>query len=518
MAMDLPRIPIKNPVGIAMDPNPTDLPPTVWSGGKNISFRNGKVRRAQGYSRVFSPPTTPPVYLYPYLNQNVPSWFQCSYNNIYVTPGLVWEDVSRTGDPYNASTEYPWNGCFLNGLVVLNNGFDVPQMFSPNSDKFSDLANWPSTYRSKIVRSFKNYLVALNITANSVHQPTTVKWSSPADPGEAPSKWTTADPTSEAGEAFLADTPGAIVDGINLRDSLIVYKEDSVYSMRHIGGVYVFQFQKLFDDIGMLAPNCAVEFDGKHFVVGQGDVYVHNGVQKSSVIEGKMKEYLFNAIRAAGAKSVFVVPDYKNSEMWICFQSSGGSAEKGVCDQALIWNWVEDHWTIRDLPNVICGTVGIVDPRAPDNWEDDSNVWNSDATVWGSDSYNPSSTKIVFGSAVNEAIYLIGDNTTFDGEYFDSYIEKTDIYMDDDLNLKSLNSVTPHVSGEGPCSVRVGSSNTPDGSVRWDDERPFNIGVSHKVDSRTNGRYIAVRFNFNSAREWVFNGYTLEFVANVGKR
>ena len=268
----------------------------------------------------------------------------------------------------------------------------------------------------------------------------------------------------------------------------------------------------------MLAPNCAVEFDGKNLGVGKGDLYVHNGVQKSSVIEGNMKKYLFNAIIAAGAKSVFVVPDHKNSEMWICFQSSGGLVEKGVSDQALIWNWIEDHWTIRDLPNVICGTAGIVDPRAPDNWEGDNNNWNSDATVWGSDSYNPSALKMVFGSAINEAIYLIGDKSTFDGEDFDSYVEKTDIYMDDDLNLKSLNSVTPHVSGSGSCSVRVGSSNTPDGSVRWDDERPFNIGVSHKVDSRTNGRYIAIRFNFNSALEWVFNGYTLEFVANVGKR
>lgn len=518
MAMDLPRIPVKNIVGISLDPNPSDLPMTEWSGGRNVSFRNGKAQRAQGHAKVFGDLAAPPLYLFPYLNQNVPYWFAGSEKKLHVTPGMTWEDISRTSGEYHASVDYPWNGCFLNGLTVMNNGFDVPQMFLPNADRFADLKNWPGGYRCKIMRSYKNYLVALNLSANSVHQPTTVKWSSPADPGEAPNKWTTTDATSESGEAFLADTPGAIVDGIKLRDSLIIYKEDSVYSMRHIGGVYIFQFQQLFDDVGMLAPNCAVEFDGKHFVIGQGDVYVHNGVQKSSVIDGKMKDYLFGAIRSAGVKNVFVVADYKNQEMWICFQASGGAGERGFCDQALIWNWKENHWTIRDLPNVICGNHGIVDPRAPDNWDIDQNIWDSDTTVWGSDVYNPSRTKIVFGSTVNNAAYVVGDVSTFDGQPFESYLEKTDMYFDDDLYMKGVNSVTPHVSGAGTCQIQVGMSKFPDAPVEWGVPRVFNIGQDHKIDNRSNGRYVALRYTFTSKERWVHNGHTLEFVRPMGKR
>lgn len=288
--------------------------------------------------------------------------------------------------------------------------------------------------------------------------------------------------------------------------------------MRHIGGVFIFQFQQLFDDVGMLAPNCAVEFDGKHFVVGQGDVYVHNGVQKSSVIDGAMKDYLYGAIRSAGVKNVFVVPDYRNTEMWICFQASGAAGERGYCDQALIWNWKENHWTIRDLPNVIGGATGIVDPQAPDNWDIDTQIWDQDSTVWGSSTYNPSRNKIVLTSYVNNTHYVVGDSTDFDGVSFTSYLEKTDIYMDDDLKFKNLNSVVPHVSGGGVMKIRVGTSPLQDNPVTWGSDKPLNIGVDYKVDTRINGRYLAVRFEMTSDKAWEFNGYSLEFTAPIGKR
>ena len=61
-------------------------------------------------------------------------------------------------------------------------------------------------------------------------------------------------------------------------------------------------------------------------------------------------------LSAPQGASVFVVPDYKNSEMWICFQS-GGATEKGSAIKPSFGTGQRNHWTIRDLPNVICGTV-----------------------------------------------------------------------------------------------------------------------------------------------------------------
>lgn len=521
MALDLFRQEIKNPVGILTDPNPSDLPPASWSGGRNIRFRNGKVQKAQGHDRVFGlfpTGTGEVIHTMPFLVNATPYWFVNFSNKIYRTTGTSWVDMTRTSGDYTASPDYRWNGGFLNQVAVLNNGRDLPQSLKTNDNKFVDLPNWPATHRCKIMRPFKNYLVALNITADSVNQPTVVKWSSPADPGEVPATWDPADATNDAGENPLADTPGAIVDGKKLRDQFIIYKEDSVYAMRYIGGVFVFAFQQLYDDVGMLAPNCAAEFDGKHFVVGQGDVYVHNGVQKKSVIDGQNKFYLFNAIRSGSIEQVFVVPDYANSEMWVCFQSTAEAQAGNYSDRAAIWNWQDNTWTFRDLPQTVYATHGVVDPQEPDNWDVDSAAWNTDTTVWGYATYNPAMNKILMLSQANRAAYVVGETSLFDTATFQSRLERTDLYGDDDLLMKRVNSITPHIRGTGTCQIYVGASDILDSPVEWYGPFNYEIGQDYKIDCRVLGRYIGVRFEFDSSGTWELNGYTLEFTPPGGKR
>lgn len=519
MAMDLQRIEIKNPTGILTDPNPSDLPLDAWTFGNNVKFRNGKVSKVSGHTSIFPTPLEAPLQVFPYLSDNTPFWISAGATKIYMTSGSSWVNFSRlVGGPYTASTTKQWNGGFLSGVSILNNGSDVPQSLLPTNNNYTDLPNWPATHRCKVMRPFKNYLVCMNLTVSSVLQPTTVKWSSPADPGNVPFTWDPTDPTNDAGETSLADTPGAIVDARKLRDALIIYKDDSVYSMRYVGGVFVFQFQQLFDDVGMLSDNCVAEFDGKHFVVGKGDVYVHNGVQKSSVIDGKMKDFLFNAIKADNQGNTFVVADYSNMEMWICFPASGAAASTEYCDKALIWNWKEDKWSIRDLPNVIAGNVGIVDPQESDAWDDDPNAWDTDTTAWGSASYNPSRMKIVLASKVDNKIYVVGESSTFDGAIFTSTLEKSDLYFGDDHKVKSIHSLTPHLSGSGVATIYIGTSMIQDSPVEWFGPYTYNIGQDYKVDCRLFGRYVGVRFQLSGEGPWTLNGYTLEFTPTAGKR
>lgn len=520
MAMDLQRIEIKNVTGIMTDPNPSDLPANKWSFGNNVKFRNGKAEMVDGFTAVLGTAPEPLLHIMPYLSQNTPFWLGASATKIRITTGTgIWTDYTRlVGGPYTASETNNWNGGFLSGVAILNNFSDMPQSLLPNANNFTDLPNWPATYRAKIIRPFKNYLIALNISANSVELPTVVKWSAPADPGEVPSTWDPADPTNDAGENPLADTAGAIVDGKKLRDAFIIYKEDSVYSMRYIGGAFVFQFQQLFDDVGMIAPNCAAEFDGKHFVVGRGDVYVHNGVSKQSVIDGDMKDFLFNSVANANIQRTFVVPDYANTEMWICFSQSTGATTTGYCDKACVWNWISDEWSVRDLPRLIGASSGVVDPQEPDNWDADSASWDTDATVWGSQTYNPSKNKVVLLSNVDNTIYVVGEVNSFNGVNFTSYVERSNLYFDDDLRMKSLTSLTPHMSGSGNCIFYIGVSNVQDAPMTWNGPYTYRIGVDHHITFRHFGRYCGVRFEMTSDQAWALNGYTLEFTPMAGKR
>lgn len=511
------RVEFKMPMGLNRALNPSDLPKNVWSDGINIRFKDGKASKAQGYERVFSGLPVDVLSLQPYFSNGVPYWVACTSTKIYRTEGGPSVDISRTtGGNYNASEDNTWNGGILNQVIIQNNGVDVPQAYLPSGTSFVNLPNWPSDTLAKIIRPFKNYLIALNITKTGVEFPHTVKWSSPADPGQVPGTWDETDPTNDAGENFLADTGGSIVDGRKLRDSFIIYKEDSVYTMRYVGGVFVFQFQQLFDDIGTLSTNCVAEFDGKHFVVGQGDIYVHNGVQKQSVIEGTMREYFFSTLKNTGLRRVFVVPDYANSEMWVCYPSS--SSEDNSCDKALLWNWKDNTWTLRDLPDVFYGTYGVVNPQDPDYWDADTSAWETDTTVWGSSKYNPVKLKLIFTSTKNDKVYLVGDISLFDGVEFTSRLEKTGIYLGDDRGVKVVTSITPHVTGSGVMSVYVGQSNIMGGPITWSGPFPYIIGQQFKVDCRVVGRYSGVRFEASSGGDWSMNGFTMEYAPISGER
>lgn len=519
MAMDLQRIEIKNPTGILTDPNPSDLPLDAWTFGNNVKFRNGKTSKVDGHTEVFPTLLEAPLQVLPFLSDNTPFWISAGANKIYLTEGATWQDFSRlAGGAYSASIDQSWTGGFLSGVSILNNEVDIPQSLLPGADNYTDLPNWPATHRAKVMRPFKNYLVALNLTVSSVMQPTVVKWSSPADPGNVPSTWDPADPTNDAGETSLSDTSGAIVDGRKLRDAFIIYKDDSVYSMRYIGGVFVFQFQQLFDDVGMLGVNCVAEFDGKHFVIGKGDVYVHNGVQKASVIDGKMKDFLFNAIKADEQRNTFVVADYSNTEMWICFPSSTGAAVSGYCDKAMIWNWKEDKWSLRDIPNIVSANIGIVDPQEDDSWDADLDPWETDVSAWGSQTYNPSRMKILMASNVDSKLYVVGESSTFAGASFTSRLEKSDLYFGDDNKIKVISSITPHVTGTGTGVVYLGASMKQDSPVEWFGPFTFDIASTYKIDCRILGRFVGVRFQFDSSGPWALNGYTLEFTPTAGKR
>jgi hypothetical protein len=512
------RIEFKNPVGMLTDRNSADLPMESWSSALNVSFRDGQSRKALGYSKVFGTTPVDISFLIDNIENGQLYWYEGTPTKLYRTEGTSHVDLTKASGNYLGTAESSWNGTVLNTVVVMNNGIDKPQSIRKTDPKFIDLPNWPTTATCKVMRSYKNYLVALNVTKGGTEYPTLVKWSSPADPGEVPSTWNEADPTNDAGENPLSSAGDAILEGRKLRDSFIIYKERSVHSMNYIGGTFVFGFRQLFDDIGIMSTHCVAEFDGKHFVLGKGDVYVHNGVEKKSVISGKAKDLLFSNIRNDAYQRCFVVPDYNSNEMWVCYPSNNKYVEDKGCDRAFVWNWSEDTWSQRELPKIRYATFGIVDPKVSDAWDSATGSWNTDSVAWGEQNYNPSKTKILMTSQVNDKVYVVGDESSFDGEMYFSSLEKRDIHLGDDRGVKTITSVTPHVKGKGSLQIYVGYSNIQNTPVLWKGPFEYEIGAQYKIDCRVVGRYGAIMVEAVNDTEWSLNGFTIEYAPSGGLR
>lgn len=347
-------------IGVVADVEPEKLPAAAWSDARNARFDGYTARLFLGERKLFDPPTVAPYALFHVTTSDgVAHFVYAGLAKVYILDGDTHTDITRSSGDYNALASLGWTGGVLNGLLILNNGVDLPQAHAPSTvaTLLQDLPNWPTSSTCAVMRPFKNFLVALDVTKSSVRDRQMVKWSHPADPGSVPASWDETDPTLDAGETSLAETNGAVIDCLPLRDINIVYKTDSVWGMQHTGGPFVFRFYNLFPNTGILTKRCVVAFEGFHaFVSSDFDVFIHDGQTLKSIAQDKWRTWLRDNIDSAYFDRVFLTTNPAEKELWVCITESGGTPNS----KALVWNWKHDTWSVRDLPGVTDGRLGVV--------------------------------------------------------------------------------------------------------------------------------------------------------------
>ena len=105
--------------------------------------------------------------------------------------------------------------------------------------------------------------------------------------------------------------------------------------MRWVGGTSIFAFNKARSASGMMAANCVTDIPLGHVVLTNGDVVLFNSSEEKSILDGRMKRYLFSTIDSTNYKRSFVVSNIIDSEVLICYPTSGNTD----CDRAIVWNW-----------------------------------------------------------------------------------------------------------------------------------------------------------------------------------
>ena len=130
-------------------------------------------------------------------------WLYCadtvSDNIIATTDGLTSTTI---GTGFSASRKLSWTGCDFNSVMVLNNRADPPQQVVEPYNVAVPLENWTWTVtlpdtsiwntnaRCEVIRSYKNYLIAMDCyDNNSVRYSNMVRWSGPAQLGDVPNSW-----------------------------------------------------------------------------------------------------------------------------------------------------------------------------------------------------------------------------------------------------------------------------------------------------------------------------------------
>ena len=500
------------PKGLIKDTNNTILPPEFYSEASNVRFWDSAPKKIKGHDQVFGTPTVAPYFVLNW-SYNVNSfWFYAGTAKIFRLSGSsTHTDFTRASGDYstNLTTVGNWTGTIYNGLPILCNGVDDPQaLATTGASAFSDLPNWISNGTCKTIKAFGNYLMALNLTEGGTNLPNKVRWGDTAEDFNYPSSWT-ASATNDAGAVTIGDEADEIIDGLALKESFIIYKGNSTWIANYIGGNLVFSFKKLFNDTGILTRNCVQEYEGKHFVVTQGDIIIHNGVSKKSIATNVVKKHLFNNISEQYYNLTFVTHNVQESEMWISFPSVGSV----FCDKALIYNYVNGTFTFRDLPNIYHIGPGIVDPGATTViWSGQTTTWTTATGTYGDRNFNPTERSILFAGTDDTKLYRGEFGQQFDNQNYITTVERKGLTLDGNNNtVKQVKKLTPRIKGTGTVNISVGSSMSPNGTYTFTPSQSFDPNSQNKVDCRSTGKFIAVRFQHTSDSEFELNGYDLEY-------
>jgi hypothetical protein len=522
-------------VGIVSDVHPYDLPPQALSGGVNIRFDHSKISRAPVARRVYPFEGTEaghqPGFMFsiPPIAAGAEQLItvQKDFAKIYSVVGTTLTDVTHTG-AISSDTGEPFSATFLGNVAYLNRRSFVPLKLTVADAAFAALPNWDSTWRAGVLRSYKDFLIALNLIKGAAEYPAMVKWSDAALYGAVPGSWDASDPTVLAGENTLTDMRGHIVDGLSLRDSFIIYGENEVWEMSYVGGTFVFDFRKRFDDVGILNTNCAVEVDGQHYVFDNFDLYTHDGTTKQSIAHDKVKDFVFGGLIKELRDLAFVAHNPKLNEVLFCYPSNDRFTTyipTTGCNRAAVFNYRNGTWTYYDLPNVTAYSLATLatgltwaatDPTA---YADMGGTWSGSQD--GEDRHLMlSSVADTPAGLTASRIYgldlIEGGRLTKPVEaeaLKPAYGERVGIDLDENGTpiraYKALLTIYPQLSLSADGTViqfAFGANDNAAQDPTWDTYQAFQPTTMDKLDTRVAGRYLGWRFTLSGPGDFGFSG------------
>jgi hypothetical protein len=477
--------------GIIKDIPSILLPENAFTDGRNVRFNNESVETITGEAmyQVIGTPSTIEYGMH---------WRKPSIGyNIYFKDGYIVrvDSVGNTSSPLLNSSDLKydnsvWHTTYFNGgyAVVFNNSKSTP-LYMLHGDLVAgtepqELPGWNyitgMEITAEVIKPLGYSLVAANLTINDngtiVNAPSTIRISVQAATGQFPTVWQPGLTTDTADE-FEINSTSPILDMGELRGNMYIYSSDSIHVLSINNGTRLQPYAK---GNGILSQGCFAEFEGKHFVVDRNDIYIHSGSGGiESVANTRIKDYFFNNLNKSKSDKVIVKKNSKAGEIWVCYPKGSNS----LCNEALIYNYKNNTWTIRDLPNI----VSIFETYSTSN----GFAYSDERLVMLNNSN--------YSFVVDEG-YQMWDG--YDFVNYESFVAREKLNSGDTLGSLFMSSITPifdKVPLDSSINITVTSQNNYVLDPDWSNTSGRDVfeflpnnerNQGYKVDPRTSGRLL----------------------------
>lgn len=490
--------------GIVADEVPQELSEPIFTDGLNVRFRDGYVQKTEGHEEVLTAPSGPALHVATLQTQADNFWVHATASGLYADTGTAQTNITGTaltGSLGNKFTSTVASG----GWLILNNQVDIPQAWA-GTGTAQALDAWPTTYRCKSMRFYRDTLVAMNITKGTENYPSMIKTSHKAAPGFLPDSWDETDPTRDALERDLAETDDALVDGLALGNTFILYKERSAYGMLPLQNNSIFRTFRLPGSYGILSQNCVAETPKGHVVLTPGpDVVLHYANEPQSILQGRWRRWLEANIDTSNFSNAFVVANVPKYEVWICIPTTGST----YCNRALVWNYEENTFSLIEIPNLTHAALGVYQ-RGGDTWAAATYTWAAATFPWNSFDV---STRMIASSG-NSKLYLMDEGDTFDGTNISAFVTRTGWNFGDPEILKLFKGCVPRVNGDAGTVLTFQPmySNDVEGAYSTKTAVNYTVGTSRRANFFASGRFIGQKIASTGAGSWRIKSIGLDVV------
>lgn len=552
-------LPVRNlgKLGITPDPDPHSLPLNGFSKGTNVIFDEGKVLRAPVFKTLYTDirdnvtidslvgsadsQTGTVEQLLGSLSSS--QRFLCSYSTpdkevvvVCDTTGVVREypdgshaQVTPSGPMVSNSN--PWTHCQSAGVSVLSRRGMVPAVRNLQTEFIYGPMrnNWDSTHTCAITRAFGDFLISLDVTKGTQNYPTMAKWCHPLQYSpniDTGIDWDPTLTTNLAGENTFGQLTTPIRDGLTLNNMFVIYSKDQVWSMERTSSTEVFNYRRLFPTGGVVNVNCVTEVEGKHYVFGENDIYVHDGVTQKPLSDERVRKFIYSNLDRTKKSVCFTQHDSALNLIYFCYTTKEADAAYTAtpyCNKAAVYNYRNDTWSFMDMPNVVGGTdVDIslaVAGYTPPSGEETPKVTLFLSTLTS----GLTASRVYALDTPDEGVVLL---TPHPETLKPSTLERTGISLDSEAQFelgsrKLLQGVRPMVSfasgSTDTLTFQLGGSEQIKSAVNYEATVSFDHVNDYKVDSRATGRYLAMKITVTTANLFRFSGYDLDVLKVAGR-
>jgi hypothetical protein len=209
-----------------------------------------------------------------------------------------------------ATTYYLYNVQGLTANILNSAGAIVNTTSTGSGCSISLLVDVPLFQNYLLVSDASRFVIAFgcNDYGASTVDPMLIRWSDQENPYE----WTP-DATNQAGSIRLSHG-SQIISAVQTRQEIVVFTDQSVYSLQYVGSPYYWKTQLLGDNISIMGPNAATIASGIVYWMGIDKFYSYDG--RIQTLNCDLLRYVFQDLNQNQSQQIFGSTVEAYNEVW----------------------------------------------------------------------------------------------------------------------------------------------------------------------------------------------------------